>query len=224
MHIAVFAGFGKCGLGLKIEVFLATDVQREGQPMFGPCHGQSCVTLFHRVWRRFSIQTWVKRLDGEGGLDAKDGGQGVDLDDDGGSGGAGFVEGVGDDDGEGLTVVGDLATHGDEQGLVFADGADVVVAGDVGGGQHQTHAGHTGGAADVEATQETAGNGAAHRPDLEAAAALGDVVDVGQPLATLHHDDRGKDDAIARLVSAYVIGDVGAPFTAPTLFGTRIAS
>jgi hypothetical protein len=62
------------------------------------------------------------------------------------------------------------------------------------------------------------------RVGLELHVRLGDKVVAGQPLATLHHADTGKDDAVARVSRAYVIDDEGAAFVAPSLFGARIAS
>jgi pyrimidine-nucleoside phosphorylase len=61
------------------------------------------------------------------------------------------------------------------------------------------------------------------RVGLHIHARLGDVVEKGQPIATLHHADRGVADALARLQKAYVLADPAVPFTAPSLFVDRIA-
>jgi pyrimidine-nucleoside phosphorylase len=61
------------------------------------------------------------------------------------------------------------------------------------------------------------------RVGLQIHARLGDVVDAGQPLVTLHHAGRGVPEALARLQKAWVLGDPAAPFTAPALFVERIA-
>lgn len=61
-----------------------------------------------------------------------------------------------------------------------------------------------------------------HRVGLEIHARLGDRIEAGQPLVTLHHADRGVDAAQALLTGAYVIGDddvVPAP-----LFQARITA
>jgi len=61
------------------------------------------------------------------------------------------------------------------------------------------------------------------RVGLQIHARLGDVVAAGQPIATLHHADRGVEDALARLHKAYVIDDPATPFAVPALFVDRIA-
>ena len=61
-----------------------------------------------------------------------------------------------------------------------------------------------------------------HRVGLEIHARLGDRIEAGQPLITLHHADRGLDAATKLLQGAYVIGDDDV--TPTPLFLTRIAS
>jgi pyrimidine-nucleoside phosphorylase len=61
------------------------------------------------------------------------------------------------------------------------------------------------------------------RVGLQIHARLGDVVDEGQPIVTLHHADRGVEDALARLQKAYVLAEATAPFAPPALFVDRIA-
>jgi thymidine phosphorylase len=61
------------------------------------------------------------------------------------------------------------------------------------------------------------------RVGLHIHARLGDVVEKGQPIATLHHADRGLADALARLQKAYVFADPSTAFNAPDLFVDRIA-
>ncbi len=63
-----------------------------------------------------------------------------------------------------------------------------------------------------------------HRVGLEIHVRLGDVVEAGQPLVTLHHADVGVDDAVARIQRAYVVDDRGLSVTPAALFGERIAS
>jgi pyrimidine-nucleoside phosphorylase len=70
--------------------------------------------------------------------------------------------------------------------------------------------------------RKTAADNVDPRVGLELHVRLGDRVAAGQPIATLHHADVGVDDATARLLAAYRIGD--APVAAPALFGERIAS
>jgi pyrimidine-nucleoside phosphorylase len=50
---------------------------------------------------------------------------------------------------------------------------------------------------------------------------IGDRVDVGDVLVTLHHADVGVDEAMARALSAFSISDDKRD--APALFGERIA-
>ena len=61
-----------------------------------------------------------------------------------------------------------------------------------------------------------------HRVGLEIHARLGDRIEAGQPLITLHHADKGLDAATKLLQAAYVISD--ADVTPAPLFQTRIAS
>ncbi len=61
-----------------------------------------------------------------------------------------------------------------------------------------------------------------HRVGLEIHARLGDKIEAGQPLITLHHADTGLDAATRLLQSAYVISD--DTVTPSPLFITRIAS
>jgi pyrimidine-nucleoside phosphorylase len=62
------------------------------------------------------------------------------------------------------------------------------------------------------------------RVGLQIHARLGDVVDAGQPLVTLHHADRGVAEALARLQKAYVLADPSTSFVPPSLFVDRIAA
>jgi pyrimidine-nucleoside phosphorylase len=62
------------------------------------------------------------------------------------------------------------------------------------------------------------------RVGLEIHARLGDVVDAGQALVTLHHADRGVDEALARLKCAYVLQDEALSYTPPSLFVARMAA
>jgi pyrimidine-nucleoside phosphorylase len=61
-----------------------------------------------------------------------------------------------------------------------------------------------------------------HRVGLEIHARLGDRIEAGQPLVTLHHADRGVDAARALLSGAYVIGDDDV--TPAPLFQARITA
>jgi pyrimidine-nucleoside phosphorylase len=61
-----------------------------------------------------------------------------------------------------------------------------------------------------------------HRVGLEIHARLGDRVEVGQPLVTLHHADTGVDAATALLREAYVIDD--GDVTPTSLFIDRITA
>lgn len=61
-----------------------------------------------------------------------------------------------------------------------------------------------------------------HRVGLEIHARLGDRVEAGQPLVTLHHADTGVDAATALLREAYVIGD--GDVTPAPLFIDRITA
>jgi len=58
------------------------------------------------------------------------------------------------------------------------------------------------------------------RVGLEVLARIGDKVDAGQPLITLHTADKGVDAALERLASAFTIVDDDVE--APALFSTRI--
>ena len=113
----------------------------------------------------------------DGVVDGQDGRQGFDLHDRQPRGAAGLLAGVGGDGEEGLAVEQDLA--GGQDGVVVDHRAAVVVAGDVGGGDHGPHPGRRADGGEVEADQAAVGDGGQADRRVQQAGRLGQVVGVG---------------------------------------------